>query len=544
MPKYAIPRDVVDIVLAFCEGLASPVSLSVAILVRYGEWDQLASMQVDPLQYNCSERYFADVSAVSFLRKCKDLPTTIDRKAKALENFYAGERDCFRTNLRLSHYLDSQLNAGASDVVERVIVSARKKIASILGPFPDLAEGRFGPGATYGDRGQLTTVPDKMSSRPTLTSAALPFLFPWSGTAWASACASAENRPEFVKGNRFTTVPKDCTKDRGIAVEPSINLFYQLGMGQLIRRRLRRAGLDLRIGQDIHKQVACEASIRGHLATIDLSNASDTVCSNLVRLLLPHRWYECLSALRSPCTYVEGRWVRLEKFSSMGNGYTFELETLIFLCLSIAAIQVDDGGDPIVGHDVFAFGDDIIVPDESCKNVIAVLQYFGMTTNERKTFISGPFRESCGGDYFRGVNVRPYFLKEFPSEPQHFIAMANGIRRLAHSEHCPPYRDYLIRRAWFRIMDAIPSDIRRLRGPQDLGDLVIHDAKDRWSLRVRNCIRYIQVYRPARFRVIGWAHFKPDVVLATALYGVGDGLRGITPRNAVIGFKKGWVPFS
>lgn len=543
MTHDVLPRDVENIALTLCEELASPVALSVAILIKYREYDQLASKQVDPMQYNCDRRFYADNTAVAFLRKCEGLPTSFDRKAKAVENFWSGERDCFRTNLRLSHYVDSQLNADSTDVVERVIVSARKKIKQILGPAPDLFRGRFGPGATFGDRGQLTTVPDKMSSRPTLTPDALPFLFQWAGTAWASACASSEKRPEFVRGNRFTTVPKDCMKNRGIAVEPSVNLFYQLGLGRAVRTRLRAAGIDLQFGQDIHRRVAREASIRGHLATIDLSNASDTVCFNLVKLLLPPTWFELLSMLRSPKTYVEGKWILLEKFSSMGNGYTFELETLVFLALSLVATEAS-GVIATPGLNVHTFGDDIIVPTEAAENVLAVLRYFGMSANKSKTFVTGPFRESCGGDFFNGVNVRPFFLKDLPYEPQHFIAMANGVRRMAFTDHQPNYRDALIRRAWFRILDAIPSDIRRLRGPEGLGDLVIHDDQQNWSTRVRHCIRYIRCYRPARFTRVGWEHFKPDVVLATALYGVGDGLLVVTPRDAVVGYKKGWVPYS
>lgn len=544
MTPYALPNDLENIVLTLCEGLATPVSLAVAILLRYGEYDQIASKRVDPKHYNCERRYWSDNTAVEFLRKCEGLPTTFDRKAKAVENFWAGEHECFRTNSRLSHFVDSQLNADATDVAERVIVAARKKIMDILGPYPpDIIVGKFGPGATFGDLGMLTTVPDKMTSRPSITSDALPFLFQWTGTAWATACASSGRDPEFIRGNRFTTVPKDCVKDRGIAVEPSINLFYQLGFGRILKSKLKAYGIDLRFGQDIHRQVACEASIRGHLATIDLKNASDTVCINLVRLLLPPRWFEVLFALRSPKTLIDGKWILLEKFSSMGNGFTFELETLIFLALSLVAVE-SDGSKALPGVNVHTYGDDIIVPTTSSENVIAVLRFFGMTVNLDKTFLTGPFRESCGGDFFNGTNVRPFQLKEFPSEPQHYIAMANGVRRLAFTDSYLYYRDASTRRAWFRILDALPSDVRRLRGPQGLGDLVIHDHQEFWWTHTKNCIRYIRTWRPARLKRVGWEHFRPDVVLATALYGVGDGALGVMPRDAVDGYKKGWVPYS
>jgi hypothetical protein len=385
-------------------------------------------------------------------------------------------------------------------------------------------------------------------------------LLQWTETAWAKACVTRDKDPEFVKGNRFTSVPKDCVKDRGIAVEPSINLFFQLAYGQVMKKRLLRAGLDLRNAQTIHKRVACEASIRGHFATIDLSNASDTVCKNLVKLLLPPRWFEALSALRSTHTLVEGRWVQLEKFSSMGNGYTFELETTLFAAICMAVMQ-SLHVNPVPGSNVYVFGDDIIVPTACAESVLTVLRFLGFTPNAKKTFVAGPFRESCGGDYFNGLDVRPFFLEEFPREPQQFIAMANGIRGVADSISRDSRRSRSLSRTWFRILDALPSNIRRLRGPQDLGDLVVHDSEERWQTRWRHSIRYIACYRPARFRRVGWQHFDPSVVLASALYGVDSGLPnshrtvdrhldenhssyGVTPRDAVLGYKVGWVPRS
>jgi hypothetical protein len=512
------------------------------MMVKYGEWDQLSMKKVDPRWYSDAEGYWRDAAAVSYLRKLEELPTSFDRKAKAHELFFACEAECYRTNERLSPFLYGAHRPEEDGVVD-FISTTKKYIRSWLRRPPIHIEGRFGPGATYGDKGKLSTVPDKMSSRPTLTASALGFLFPWASTMWATACAVDGRSPEFVSGNRFTTVPKDSSKYRGIAVEPSINLFYQLGLGRELKRRLLQSGIDLKEGQAIHKRVACESSLDGRFATLDLSNASDTISKNLVKLLLPDEWFELLDALRSPTTKVAGKTVRLEKFSSMGNGFTFELETLIFLGICAAAME-GCGLTPVPGGNVFVYGDDIIIPTECSSVVISALRFFGMTLNEGKSFVDGPFRESCGGDYFKGVDVRPFFLKENPNEPQELIAMANGIRRMARANDIHLSRSGACRRAWFSVLDAIPTHIRRLRGPEDLGDLVVHDDEAHWSYRWRHSIRYIKCYRPARFVRVGWEHFKPDVVLASALYGAGDGLLGITPRDSVAGHKVGWVPFS
>lgn len=542
----ALQDDLKRTALSMMEGLATPRSLTVAILLRYQEWDQIAALAVDPSNYLDSEAFWRDTQATSFLRKFQGLPTDGDRAQKALDNFWASERDCYRTNERLSPYLDGWACPTADGVVGRLIRLTRKKIASVLGPFSDQrlsTLGRFGPGSTFGDRGRLTTIADKMSSSPTLTTSALPFLFPWSGTLWASACIATSNQPMFVRGNRFLTVPKDATKDRGIAVEPSINVFYQLALGQMVRERLRREGLDILTAQDIHRQVAREASIRGHLATIDLSNASDTVSRVLVKLLIPHTWFEAFDSLRSTHTLVKGKWVKLEKFSSMGNGYTFELETLIFWAISASVIEME-GGTPATWENLFVFGDDIIVPTENFRGVIAALRCLGFSPNVQKTFGEGSFRESCGGDFFDGMDVRPYFLKEDPNEPQLKLAMANGLRRVAFSNGHPMGRWHALVRSWWSILDTLPSSVRNCRGPTALGDVVIHDDESRWQTRERDCIRYIRALKIYPKTYVSWKYFKPEVVLATAVYGVGDGVLGLVPRNPVTGYVIGWVPYS
>lgn len=238
----------------------------------------------------------------------------------------------------------------------------------------------------------------------------------------------------------------------------------------------------------------------------------------------------------------------------MGNGYTFELETLIFFAIACAVVR-KSGGVGLGGVDVWVYGDDIIVPTESAGALLSVLKFCGFTANERKTFTIGPFRESCGGDYWDGEAVRPHYLKEDPNEPHKLISLANGIRRLAAQDPTGRLTGDL-RRAWFAVLDLLPKQVRDCRGPEALGDLVIHDAEERWTYRWRsNGIRYIRVYRPARYRKVRWDGFAYCVQMAAALYrvvlsGTSAGeteersARFLVPRDGVTGYKVGWVPFS
>jgi hypothetical protein len=575
----ALSREVKDVALALCDGLSGALSEKVKACILEGRWDDLIKIEVDPRNYSHPESYFSDVACTSFLRKYEPLPTTVDRKKVAVDGFFEAEMCCYRTNQRLQPFLGNTYGVEDEAMMEFILLT-RKEVVDLIGTRPPSSPagihnhvpwmrspfevsafmeggmgGRFGPGSTYGDRGVFTTIPDKMSSSPTITRGAWSFLVPWSGTLWAKAVASRGESIEFVRGNRFTTVTKDCTKHRGICIGPSINLFFQLAYGEAMKGRLESKGLNLLTAPDLHRLVACEASITGKRATIDLSQASDNQAYNLVKLVLPPQWFEPLNDLREPTTEIEVdgimKTIVLEKFSAMGNGYTFELETVIFMAICNAVYRLH-GHKPLPSKNVFVFGDDIIVNTELAADVIAALRFFGFKPNEKKTFLAGPFRESCGGDYFEGVDVRPYFLKELPSEPQQFIAMANGLRRMVRENHFAGVRGRGIHRAWFRALDALPSDIKRCRGPESLGDLVIHDETEFWQTRTRSSIRYLRVYRPATFKQVNWDHFDSEVLLAGACYGVpsnvplgkpwGGGF--IIPRDGVTGYKQGWVRYS
>lgn len=535
------------LVFPVLEELATARSLSVAIMLRYKEYTGILSLKTDPRHYVDAEKYFRDVQATSLLKKCRDLVIPgVDRSKAASLKWLEGERDCYKSNERLSKFIYGGVSTPGDLVIDDFLSSVRKKILSWIGPCPpdlDKIEGRFGPGATFADRGRLTAIPDKLVSNPTLTHHAYWYLLPFVQTMWGRNFLKRDGEVSWVRGNRFLTVPKTALIDRAIAVEPAINVFYQLGLGTSIRRRLRNAtGWDLDNAQDIHRLLAKESSSSREFATLDLSNASDTVCINLVRLCMPPRWYEELFALRSPFTLFEGKWRRLEKFSSMGNGYTFELETLLFAALLTVSVE-KCGGRGVLGEDVFVFGDDIIIPDQFVSPCSSMLRFFGFSLNQEKSFSgSVGFRESCGGDFFEGADVRPYYLKEFPNEPVEAFPVANGLcqmgerlSRLSGSDCFASVRYWI---SW------LPSNLRYLRGPKDLGDCVLHYDPGLARFRWKDSIRYYRTLQ-AKPRYIPWSHWDPDTVLACAVYGTGDGRLGVLPRGlAPLGYYTSWVAYS
>ncbi len=226
--------------------------------------------------------------------------------------------------------------------------------------------------------------------------------------------------------NVVTTVPKDGRKDRPIAKEQLGNIYLQLGVGAVIRQRLRAFGIDLNRQQDINRSLALESSRTKKLFTIDLSNASDTVGYDLVKALLPTEWFLLLDSLRAPWGTIQGnRSFLYRKFSSMGNGFTFELESVIFRAIC-------HGISRVFGHrsDRFAvFGDDIIGPDYLYLHHLQYLSYSGFQVNSEKSF-HGPdrVRESCGVDALDGRNIRPVFCKGTPDSVMEMTGLRNRIR--------------------------------------------------------------------------------------------------------------------
>lgn len=568
-------NQVVRVISRLATDVGTPRALAVKLMVEAGEWTELQKLRVEPRFYTCSESYWKDALVTDILRKC-DLPSKVDREAAAIETFLACEKACFITNTRLRRYLPQHLLLeDALDVsVYDFIGRWRKNVNCLLGNLPDSLTPRFSGGATFADTGFLKTTPDKMSSTPTIYSATeclLPF---WHETSWSRSLVESrpwQSRPRPVRGNIFFTVPKDGTKFRGCAKEASIPISLQLDVGRLVKTRLTRWGIDLYRDQNIHRIAAKRASERDDQATIDMSNASDTVCRVLVQLLLRGDWYELFNSLRATHTRVQGRWHRLEKFSSMGNGFTFELETLVFAGLARTVIA-DEGGDP---DSVRCYGDDLIVPSSHYKSVVAGLQLFGFEPNRKKTFAEGPFRESCGGDYWNGVPVRAHYLENLPNEPQHWISLANGLRRVARADPRHLHRWDVVKSAWLRALDPIPSHIRRCRGPETLGDVVIHDDPERWAWaeppstkravsfierdagpsqgglpRKRTYVlddgskdgweqTWVHAYIPVP-SVLPWHHWHPSVQLASCTLGLPS--TGVTPRDSVSGYRIGRLP--
>jgi len=376
----------------------------------------------------------------------------IVRRTRAINKWLATERNNEATNDRLQHVSeDYQILPW---VTWRDFVSfVQSFIARIIGDVPpeDCLIGSFSGGATT-SRTRTSGHPSrKYLGKADITLAALP----WFEDLF-STCPGWLSRSDYdiriVPGNVLFTVPKKADIDRCACKEPDLNMFLQKGVGNYFRTALKRQRIDLN-DQSVNRDLARRGSEDGSLATLDLSSASDSVSSGLVELMLPPIWFSLLNSIRSPVTIIDGEEHSNEMFSSMGNGFTFELESLLFYALARATAFFR--GIPGI---ISVYGDDIICPTELAQDLIHVLGFVGFETNISKSHFSGEFRESCGGHYLRGYDVTPFYLKGPLVRLTDLIHAANSLRKWSDSSSLE-ILDCESWPLWLTLRDLVPSSL-------------------------------------------------------------------------------------
>lgn len=225
---------------------------------------------------------------------------------------------------------------------------------------------------------------------------------------WAKQKSSDPNGSTYreVSSLKLTLVPKTFKSFRVIMPNTTIGSYISYGLGALIRRRLKAKGYDISVLQEQHKSYARSASVHGMYTTMDLSSASDTISVDLVRRLFPSDWFEALNQCRIGTVVLpNGQSVESKTFCTMGIGYTFPLQTLVFLALLKSIWAIEHGKCRSL---ISVYGDDMIFPSSIYKSVCECFEEVGFMVNIDKTYHEGNFRESCGGDYHHGVDVRPF----------------------------------------------------------------------------------------------------------------------------------------
>lgn len=251
----------------------------------------------------------------------------------------------------------------------------------------------------------------------------------------------------FQRVSRLVFVPKNITKLRSISMEPATLQYLQQGCMESLYNYFGdhpQLSKVLKLSDQFqNRSFAYHSSITNEYATIDLSHASDSVNWNLIKELFRKvpKLYKWLLCTRSTHTLLPtGETIELTKFAPMGSALCFPIESLVFAAIAKLSIELSrelaldrDNYTGIRSNTRFltVYGDDIILPHYAASTCIELLKVFGFTPNEEKSYLTGAFKESCGGNYFCGLDITP-----IKYSPKLDVSFPNGISPKAYTALC------------------------------------------------------------------------------------------------------------
>jgi hypothetical protein len=368
--------------------------------------------------FSQSEARFAQVllQVESFFKKNESIESGIDTDAAAFASFWESEERCHQTNLRLdAFYLEPDSNPDLKFKVDKM----SQYISYVLGDFGTFLEEiprrvRITSGATSTRKRTEAQPFKKVSLKPVCTPSAVKYIKPL-----LQFWGFDKMRPKLVSYNRVLAVLKNWKTKRTIAAEPEGNVALQLAFDSYAKDRLRaKAQIDLS-DQSKNQEMARIGSITGFYATEDQTAASDSVCYNIVPLIFPYQWFRFLDDVRTPLMKLKGE-THLKpysKFSSMGNGSTFAIETLVFAAACYA----------VGSKDFSVYGDDIIIESRLSEDLRELLKFLGFVPNAEKSHSTGPYRESCGANWFRGQDITPFYVRNNGRAKHALCHLVNGL---------------------------------------------------------------------------------------------------------------------
>jgi len=456
---------------SICEVINTPRSLAVSLLIQEHEWDQLKNLPLKQEAYSdglmqrfspYTEKYFGgsptafchDRLVSRMLVKSDNLPTGLQTDEVAIMEFHRIEE--INRNRAITPL---PMNAPW-------LLSFANEVMSILsqdGPFLTSAtldeildSCRFGPGSSAGLSSPVMS--DKLRQKPSISSQLLPFLPSLQGKQWREFNHLDASLIDVVD---TITVPKTAFTDRTVSAVPSVNMFLQLGIQDVLAQRLRRAGIDLK-SQKRNQYLASRAR-ELKLSTIDLRSASSWFTQNNLLGIVPDDLLHMLDLVRPHrVSYSIGDVAHerpMYNWLPMGCGYTFSLMSIYFWALVRCTV-------PKSCLDLCSvFGDDIIVPQKYYSEIVERLEYLGFEVNCEKSYHDGNFYESCGHEYFCGHYVTPFYCRSAKTGSggasvvpiKYRVQLANRLRLWSAYGHFESGSDIRFKVIWDRLLKHVPK---------------------------------------------------------------------------------------
>jgi hypothetical protein len=211
---------------------------------------------------------------------------------------------------------------------------------------------------------------------------------------------------------RVQAVPKSYKAARIIAMEPVVRQAISHNVMRIIARHLPRC-IDV-TDQTRNQELAKVGSETGGIATLDASNASDLITKTLFREVFPEEVVQVLDPLFSHYTIIDGKRRAMQMMSTAGHSLTFVLETIVYYGIAAAACSYVETFGTEEALIASAYGDDVAISSVAAETAMDFYSLLGLKINKTKSYVSGPYRESCGEEYFSGLNVSTTYYPRFP----------------------------------------------------------------------------------------------------------------------------------
>lgn len=255
---------------------------------------------------------------------------------------------------------------------------------------------------------------------------------------------------------KVVLVPKDSRGPRLISCECLANQFIQQGLGRAITEWVEHHPLtryNVRFtDQGPNGFAAIQGSKHGRYATLDLNEASDRVSLELVRLLFPEWLIPFLECCRSHSTMLpSGQVIKLRKFAPMGSALCFPILALTVWSLAQVVCTTREEYESL-----YVYGDDVITPTARAEDIMNTLESFGLKINRDKSCFQGFFRESCGVDAFKGIDVTPVRLR---------TVWNSSTKSADEFVSWVEYSNSLYELGYYEAADVIASELVRKYGP-------------------------------------------------------------------------------
>jgi len=378
-------------------------------LVKGEELSQIGRIIVQISKDSCVTNYFAKDPEKNFLRD--DLATAL-QLLRYLKRFSPLDNDWVKTE-SINNFLSNEnytkqkqrceypywLISCISEEIEEII--DWEQVIHIIDSMDDY-DFSIPEGTTYEGYHHLNEKIDAIFSQHpecAYRPFGLPFVFPY----------YSKNTDDDT--SRVQAVPKSYKAARIIAMEP----VYRQARANFLSKRLQRLlpeCIDV-TDQTRNQKLAWAGSRTGDYATLDASNASDLISKTLFRSVIPSEVVKRIDPLFSHYTEVNGTKRTMQMMSTAGHSLTFIFETIIYYGIAAAACKYCS----LFTNETYytsVYGDDVVISSDAARTAIEFYSMLGLKINEDKSFISGPYRESCGEEYYRGCNVSSNYYPRFP----------------------------------------------------------------------------------------------------------------------------------